>query len=108
MPDEQADNEEDNKEERSAVVQEDVEGAPSALWSRLAGMADHPAEIDDIGCQDEPTDAEPRAQSHEAIFAFRGKVVPLGQCSGMTPECRVRDRDTCSVAWSRWLVPDRG
>src|SRR5207248_2925531 len=61
-PDDQADNEEDNEEERAAPVEEDVEVARPALWSRLAGMAHHPAEVDNIGRQDEPTDPEPRAQ----------------------------------------------
>jgi hypothetical protein len=49
-------------------------------------MAHHPAEVDDIGCQDEPTDAEPRAQGHEAIFALRGKVLRLRECSAMSPD----------------------
>jgi hypothetical protein len=49
-------------------------------------MAHHPEPVDDIGCQDEPTDAEPCAQRHAAIFALRGQLVRLGQCSRMTPE----------------------
>src|SRR5262249_30727961 len=86
VPHKQAENEEDNKEERSAEVEEDVEGAPPAFGSRLR-LTHQPEPVDDIGCQNEPTDAEPRAQGHEAIFALRGRAARLGQCSGMTPGC---------------------
>src|SRR5207248_1380857 len=86
-PDDQADNEEDNEEERAAPVEEDVEVARPALWSRLAGMAHHPAEVDNIGRQDEPTDPEPRAQGHEAIFARSGQLFHLGGV--LSPDLRV-------------------
>src|SRR5262249_31971058 len=69
--------------ERSAEIENDVEAAPPALGSGF-GLTHQEEPVDEIGCENEPTDAEPRAQGHVAIFALSGQAARLGQCSGMT------------------------
>jgi hypothetical protein len=86
-PKEIAKNQEGDEQNQAAVIENRVQRRVP-LRDRWPGVVERACAseppIEEVRYQGEPTDTDPCAEGHVAIFALSGQVLDLGRCSGMT------------------------